>query len=161
VLCALLGYPVALGIVRAGERWRPLLVTLILTPLLIGGVVRSYGWILILDEHGVVNGLLRATGIVDKPVVMLFDFFGVLVAMVAVLFPFFILPLMGTLSSIEAGLENAALSLGASRWQAFSRVTLPLSIGGVLAGASIVFSLALNIFIVPRIIGGPSFMVLA
>lgn len=160
-LCVLLGYPVALGIVRAGQRWRALLVTLVLTPLLIGGVVRSYGWILILDEHGLVNALLRATGIVDAPLELLFNFLGVVVTMVEVLMPFFILPLMGALSGIDPALENAALSMGATRWQAFAQVTLPLSLGGVIAGASIVFSLALNIFVVPRIIGGPSYLVLA
>jgi putative spermidine/putrescine transport system permease protein len=160
-LCVLLGYPVALGIVRAGQRWRALLVTLVLTPLLIGGVVRSYGWILILDEHGLVNALLQATGIVDAPLELLSNFVGVVVTMVEVLMPFFILPLMGTLSGIDPAVENAALSMGATRWQAFARVTLPLSVGGVIAGASIVFSLALNIFVVPRIIGGPSYLVLA
>jgi putative spermidine/putrescine transport system permease protein len=160
-LCVLLGYPVALGIVRAGQRWRALLVTLVLTPLLIGGVVRSYGWILILDEHGFVNALLAATGIVDAPLELLFNFFGVVVTMVEVLMPFFILPLMGALSGIDPALENAALSMGATRWQAFARVTLPLSLAGIIAGASIVFSLALNIFVVPRIIGGPSYLVLA
>lgn len=160
-LCIALGYPVALGIVRAGQRWRALLVTLVLTPLLIGGVVRSYGWILILDESGFINGLLETTGIVDAPIELLSNFTGVVVTMVEVLMPFFILPLMGTLSGIDPALENAALSMGASRWQAFARVTLPLSLGGVVAGASIVFSLALNIFVVPRIIGGPSYLVLS
>jgi putative spermidine/putrescine transport system permease protein len=161
LLCVLLGYPVAWHIVRARPRWRPLLLTLILTPLLIGGVVRGYGWILILDERGLVNALLLATGIVDQPLKLLFNFLGVVVTMVEVLIPFFILPLIGSLSAIDPLVERAALSMGASYRQAFLKVILPLSLPGVVAGASIVFSLALNIFVVPRIIGGPSYLVLA
>jgi putative spermidine/putrescine transport system permease protein len=159
--CILLGYPVALGIVRADKRWRPLLVTLVLMPLLIGGVVRSYGWILILDERGLVNSTLMAAGLTDQPLQMLANFGGVVVTMVEVLLPFFVLPLMGALSGIDPALENAALSMGASRWQTFTRVVLPLSLAGVIAGGSIVFSLALNIFVVPQIIGGPSYLVLS
>jgi len=160
-LCMLLGYPVALGIVRAEPRWRPLLLTLVLTPLLIGGVVRSYGWILILDERGLLNRALLATGLVEHPLQLLFNFAGVVAAMVEVLIPFFILPLMGSLSRIDPLLESAARGLGASRLKTFLSVTLPLSLAGVTAGGVIVFSLALNIFVVPRIVGGPRFLVLA
>ncbi|MFI4987908.1 MAG: ABC transporter permease [Alphaproteobacteria bacterium] len=161
VFCILLGYPVALGIVRAGRRWRPLLLTLVLTPLLIGGVVRSYGWILILDERGLVNRTLLAAGLITHPVPMLFNFAGVVAAMVEVLIPFFILPLMASLSRIDPALEQASLGMGASRLGTFLSVTLPLSLAGVVAGGSIVFSLALNIFVVPRIVGGPRFLVLS
>ncbi len=160
-LCMLLGYPVALGIVRARPSRRPILLTLVLTPLLIGGVVRSYGWILILDERGLLNRALLATGLVEHPLQLLFNFAGVVAAMVEVLIPFFILPLMGSLSRIDPLLESASRGLGASRLQTFLSVTLPLSLAGVAAGGVIVFSLALNIFVVPRIIGGPRFLVLA
>jgi putative spermidine/putrescine transport system permease protein len=160
-LSIVLGYPVAVGIVRADRRWRPVLLTLVLTPLLIGGVVRGYGWILILDEHGMINSLLSSLGLIHQPLKMLFNFGGVVVTMVEVLMPFFILPLMGTLSNIDPALQRASLSMGASHMQTFLRVTLPLSLAGVIAGGSIVFSLALNLFIVPRIIGGPSYLVLA
>ncbi len=160
-LSVLLGYPVALGIVRAGRRWRPFLLILVLAPLLIGGVVRSYGWLLILDERGIVNRALLAAGLIEHPLAMLFNFAGVVTAMVEVLIPFFILPLMAALSRIDPALEHAALGLGAGRLATFLRVTLPLSLTGAAAGASLVFSLALNIFVVPRIVGGPGFLVLA
>ncbi|MFI5021083.1 MAG: ABC transporter permease [Alphaproteobacteria bacterium] len=160
-LCMLLGYPVALGIVRAEQHKRPLLLTLVLTPLLIGGVVRSYGWILILDERGLLNRALLGAGLIEHPLQLLFNFAGVVAAMVEVLIPFFILPLMGSLSRIDPLLESASRGLGASRLQTFLSVTLPLSLAGVAAGGVIVFSLALNIFVVPRIIGGPRFLVLA
>ena len=160
-LCILLGYPIAVGIVRARPRMRSVLLMLILLPLLIGGVVRGYGWLLLLDERGVVNSLLLSAGLIRQPLKMLFNFGGVVVAMVEVLIPFFILPLIGSLSTIDPLVQRAALSMGASRTQTFFRVTLPLSLAGVIAGASIVFSLALNIFVVPRIAGGPSYLVLA
>lgn len=161
LFCVVLGYPVALGIARAGHRWRPVLLGLIVAPLLIGGVVRSYGWMLILDSNGLLNNVLVALGVVSEPLQILFTVPGVVVSMVEVLLPFFILPLVGVLSNMNPELENASMSMGASRLQTFVRVTLPLSMPGVIAGASIVFSLALALFVVPRIIGGPSYLVLS
>lgn len=159
--CIILGYPVAYQIAHASARVRPLLVMGVVAPLLIGGVVRGYGWILILDQRGLVNSTLLTLGLVEAPVKLLFNFFGVVVTLVEVLLPFFILPLVGVLSGIDPALERAALSVGASRAQAFARVTLPLSLPGVVAGGSIVFSLACNIFVIPRIIGGPSYLLLS
>lgn len=161
VLCVLLGYPIALGIVRARPRWRPVLLVLNLTPLLIGGVIRCYGWLLLLDEHGLVNDFLLAVGVIKRPLALLFGFWSVSITMVEVLLPFFVLPVLGVLSTIDPAIERASLSLGASKAQTFFKVTLPLSLPGLIAGASIVFSLALTIFVVPRIIGGPSYLMLA
>lgn len=160
-LCVALGYPLAYQIARSASRWRPVLVMGVVAPLLIGGVVRGYGWILILDEHGLVNRLLLAAGLVEAPIKLLFNFFGVVVTMVEVLLPFFVLPLVGVIGNIDPAVERAALSVGASRVQTFVRVTWPLSLVGVVAGASIVFSLAASIFVIPRIIGGPSYLLLA
>lgn len=161
IACGVLGYPVAYGIMRARPRWRPVLLLLVLTPLLIGGVVRSYGWILILDDRGFLNRVLIGLGFIDHPLTMLHNFGAVTATMAEVLIPFFILPLMGALSSIDPMLERASLSMGASGIQTFLSVTFPLSMTGVIAGSSIVFSLALNIFVVPQLIGGPSYLMLA
>jgi putative spermidine/putrescine transport system permease protein len=160
-LCIILGYPIAWGIVRAHARWRPILLVLVLTPLLIGGVIRCYGWLLLLDERGLVNNFLLAIGVVESPVPLLFGFWSVVITMVEVLLPFFVLPMLGTLSSIDPLLEKASLSLGATRFETFFKIIFPLSLPGVIAGGSIVFSLALTIFVVPRIIGGPSYLMLA
>lgn len=161
LLSVLLGYPIAWQIARTRSRWRPVMIVCVVAPLLVGGVVRGYGWMLILDERGLVNGLLQALGLIEAPVKLMFNFAGLVITMVEVLLPFFILPLVGVLSSLDPALEAAALSMGASRLQTFSKVTLPLSLVGVVAGASIVFSLAANIFVIPRIIGGPSYLVLS
>lgn len=161
LLCVVLGYPIAWQIARTRSRWRPVMIVCVVAPLLVGGVVRGYGWMLILDERGLVNGLLQALGLIETPVKLMFNFAGLVITMVEVLLPFFILPLVGVLSSLDPALEAAALSMGASRLQTFCKVTLPLSLVGVVAGASIVFSLAANIFVIPRIIGGPSYLVLS
>jgi putative spermidine/putrescine transport system permease protein len=160
-LCVIMGYPIAWGIVRAGVRWRPLLLILVLMPLLIGGVIRCYGWLLILDERGLLNSMLLSLGLIKQPLQLLFGFWSVVITMVEVLLPFFVLPMLGTLSSIDPLIERASLSLGANRVQTFFQIVFPMTIPGVIAGASIVFSLALTIFVVPRIIGGPSYLMLA
>ncbi len=161
ILCVVLGYPIASGIVRAHGLWRPVLLILVLMPLLIGGVIRCYGWMLILDERGLVNNLLLALGIIDSPASLLFGFWSVVVTMVEVLLPFFVLSMLGTLSNMDPLLERASLSLGANKFQTFFQIIFPLALPGVIAGASIVFSLALTIFVVPRIIGGPSYLMLS
>lgn len=161
LLTVVLGYPVAYQLARTRTRFRPLLVLFVVAPLLIGGVVRGYGWILILDQQGVINSLLLGLHIVDRPVQMLFNFFGLVVTMVEVLLPFFILPMIGVISNIDPAVERAAISVGASRTQTLMRVTLPLSASGIAAGASIVFSLASSIFVIPQIIGGASYLLLS
>lgn len=161
LICVVLGYPVAWQIARSGSWLRALMVLGIVMPLLIGGVIRGYGWILILDRGGAINHAMLAFGLVQSPLPMLYNFFGVTLTMVEVLLPFFVLPLVGVLSNIDPALERAALSMGASRLQTFLRVSLPLSAGGIVAGASIVFSLAASIFVIPQIIGGPSYLLLS
>lgn len=156
-----LGYPVAYQLARTRTRLRPLLLLCVVAPLLIGGVVRGYGWILILDQRGVVNSVLLGLHVVNNPVHLLFNFTGLVLTMVEVLLPFFILPMMGVIANIDPAVESAALSVGASRIQTLFRVTLPLSAPGIAAGASIVFSLASSIFVIPQIIGGASYLVLS
>lgn len=160
-LSVLLGYPVAYALVRYPSRIKPLYILMVVAPLLIGGVVRGYGWLLLLDKGGLVNVALLKLGLVRDPIELLFNATGLVVAMVEVLVPFFILSLLGVLRNIDPMLEAAARSLGATAAQTFWRVTFPLSLGGVVAGASIVFSLAASIFVIPRIVGGPSYLLLS
>jgi putative spermidine/putrescine transport system permease protein len=160
-LTVVLGYPLAYQLARTRSRLRPLLVLFVVAPLLIGGVVRGYGWILILDRQGVVNSLLLGLHIVDRPVPLLFNFAGLVITMVEVLLPFFILPMIGVITNIDPAVERAAISVGAGRLRTFVHVTLPLSAAGVAAAASIVFSLASSIFVIPQIIGGASYLLLS
>jgi putative spermidine/putrescine transport system permease protein len=161
LLSVALGYPIAWQIARTRSRWRPLMVLAVVAPLLVGGVIRGYGWMLILDDGGLVNTVLVRLGVIAAPTKLLFNFTGLVITMVEVMLPFFVLPVVGVLSNLDPALERAALSMGASRVQTFVRVTLPLSLVGVVAGASIVFSLAANVFVIPRIIGGPSYLLMS
>ncbi|MBI2527106.1 MAG: ABC transporter permease [Candidatus Rokubacteria bacterium] len=161
LLSVVLGYPIAWQIARTRSRLRPLMVLAVVAPLLVGGVIRGYGWMLILDDGGLANGLLVRLGMIAAPTKLLFNFTGLVITMVEVMLPFFVLPLVGVLSNLDPALERAALSMGASRLQTFLEVTLPLSLVGVVGGASIVFSLAANIFVIPRIIGGPSYLLMS
>lgn len=156
VLCLLLGYPAAYYMVRVrSTMYRTMLYAIVVSPLLISVVVRSYGWVVLLANNGVVNGSLVSLGLVDQPLRMLGTFESVIVATVHVLLPFMILPIASALQDRDQTLERAAQNLGATPLQAFWRVTLPLSMPGVLAGTSLVIALTLGIYITPLLVAGP------
>lgn len=152
-ICLVLGYPVAYHLARSSSRWKGVLYVFVLSPLLVGVVVRSFGWLILLSGNGVVNQALVATGLFDR-LPLMNNHFGVIVALVHVFLPFMILPLVGNLQSIDPTLESAGRSLGASRWQVFRRVTLPLSMPGIQAGSILVFVLTLSAYVTPVMLGG-------
>jgi len=155
-LCLLLGYPATYYMVHArSAMYRTILYAVVVSPLLISVIVRSYGWVVLLANNGVVNGTLLAFGLVDKPIRMLGTFGSVVVATVHVLLPFMMLPIASALQGLDPALERAAQNLGATPMQTFWRVTLPLSLPGVLAGTSLVIALTLGIFITPLLVAGP------
>ena len=160
-LCILLGYPIAYSLARYESRFKGLLILLVVAPLLIGVVVRGYGWMLLLDKGGLVNGLLIQWSILRDPIEFLYTLKGLIIGMVEVLLPFFILPMIGVIKNVDPLLERAARSMGATGVQTFAQVTLPLTLGGIITGGSIVFSLASSIFVIPRILGGPSCLLLS
>jgi putative spermidine/putrescine transport system permease protein len=155
-LCLLLGYPAAYHMVHArSTMYRTILYAVVVSPLLISVIVRTYGWVVLLANNGVVNGTLTAFGLVDQPIRMLGTFGSVVVATVHVLLPFMMLPIASALQDLDPVLERAAQNLGATPAQTFWRVTLPLSMPGVLAGTSLVIALTLGIYITPLLIAGP------
>jgi len=160
-LCIALGYPIAYSLARYESRFKGLLILLVVAPLLIGGVVRGYGWLLLLDKEAVVNSVLIRLNVVERPIEFLYTLKGLIIGMVEVLLPFFILPLIGVIKNVDPLLERAARSMGANAFQTFTQVTLPLTLGGIIAGGSIVFSLAASIFVIPRILGGPAYLLLS
>jgi len=156
VLCLLLGYPAAYYMVRVrSATYRRILYAIVVSPLLISVIVRSYGWVVLLANNGVVNGTLLSLGLIERPLRMLGTFGSVIVATVHVLLPFMMLPIASALQSVDTVLERASQSLGASPWQTFWRVTLPLSMPGVVAGTSLVIALTLGIYITPLLVAGP------
>lgn len=153
-ICLLLGYPVAYHLARASSRWRGLLYVLVLSPLLVGVVVRSFGWLILLSGNGVINRMLIDAGLIDVGLQLMNNKLGVSIALVHVFLPFMILPLVGVIQSIDPTLESAARSLGASPAKVMWRVVLPLSWPGIQAGTILVFVLTLSAYVTPVMLGG-------
>ena len=154
VVALLLGYPLAYHLALTRSRWKPLLIVFILSPLLVGIVIRCYGWMILLADRGLINATLAQHGWITKPLPLMYNKFGVTLALVHVFLPFMVLSLTGVLKRIEPQLIEASQTLGASPRRAFFEVTLPLSLPGILAGSLLVFSLAISSFVVPILVGG-------
>ena len=154
LLCLALGYPLAYFIVFKGRRWRNALVLLVMVPFWTSLLIRAYAWVVILDRNGVANGTLQFLGITDEPLTLIFTREAVLMGMVYSYLPFMVLPLYAALEKFDTRLKEAAQDLGASRWHTFWRVTLPLSMPGVIAGSILVFIPSAGEFVIPDLLGG-------
>jgi ABC-type spermidine/putrescine transport system permease subunit I len=157
-LCLLTGYPVAYAIARAQGRWKAVLIFVLVAPLLVNVVVRSFGWMVILGGSGVINTVLRALGL--PTVELMYTWTGVTIAMVHVLLPFMVLAIASTLETLDARLEEAAQVLGASPARVFYHVILPMSIEGVITGAILTFTLTIGSFVTVMLLGKNSTMIL-
>lgn len=152
--CVVLGYPLALFMRRAGPRLRIVVLALVVSPLLTSVIVRNVAWLLVLGNEGLINNILRALGIIEQPLPLLYNTFGVVVGVTHVYLSFVVLPLFASLLAIDPSLEENAASLGASPWRIFAHVTLPLSMPGLVAGVTLVFILSMGIYLTPVIMGG-------
>jgi len=150
----LLGYPIALGLVRAGSL-APLILIVILLPFWTSVLVRSYAWMVLLGRHGLINEALLAAGLIERPIRMLNTTLATQIAMTHILLPYMILPIANALRQIDPSLLRAASGLGATPWNTFRQVILPLSMPGVVAGVLLVFVLSLGFYITPAMVGGP------
>lgn len=154
LLTILIGYPLAYYIARAPARQRSILLFLILVPFWTNFVIRVYAWIMILRAGGFLDGLLQALHITSQPLGLLYTPTAVMIGMVYEFLPFMVLPLYTSLEKIESSLLEAAADLGAPPWRAFLRVTLPLSVPGMIAGTILVFIPAMGMFVIPDLMGG-------
>jgi spermidine/putrescine transport system permease protein len=156
VLCLLLAYPLSMMIARSNKKYRDLLLLLVILPFWSNFLIRIYAWMIILGPQAAlakgVNAILSALG--AQPVSLLFTPFAVIIGLVYVHLPFMILPLYANLEKHDPTLLDAAQDLGANAWQRFWKVTFPLSLPGVYAGAALVFIPALGAFAVPDLLGG-------
>lgn len=149
--CLLIAYPVAFHLARSTSRWRGVLYAMVLSPLLVSVVIRTYGWIILLGNNGLIN---QVRALVDlAPLQLMYNEFGVVVALIHVFLPFMILPIMGAVQGIDPRLEEAARSLGAGRTKVFLRVLLPLSMPGIQSGCVLVFILSCGAYVTPALLG--------
>jgi len=153
-LTILLGFPLAYKYVHARDRVKEILLVIILGPLLITMVVRIYGWMVILGSNGLINSLLTQLGIIKDPITLMYNSIGVIIGLTHVLLPFMTVSIATALQNIDKSINEAAETLGASKWHIFFKITIPLCKHGIIAGSILVFSLAVSVFVTPMMLGG-------
>ena len=154
LLCLLISYPFAYFLARSRPSIRPALLMLVMLPFWTSFLLRVYAWKGILDDQGVLNNFLLATGIIQEPLQLLYTDVSMLVGMTYVYCPFMILPLYANLVKMDFRLLEAAHDLGANAWKAFWLITVPLSKSGIIAGSMLVFIPAVGEFVIPSLLGG-------
>jgi putative spermidine/putrescine transport system permease protein len=152
LICVIVGAPEAYVLSRMRNPWRSILLLVVLAPLLVSVVVRAFGWSMLLGPEGLVNGLLGVFGL--GPVKILYTETAIVIALVHVMLPFMVIPVWTSLQKLDAGVENAALSLGATPFTTLRRIVLPQVMPGILSGSLIVFGLAASSFAIPGLLGG-------
>jgi putative spermidine/putrescine transport system permease protein len=153
VFSLLIGYPIAYFIARSRSQFVPIVTAVVVIPLFVSVVVRSFGWMVLLGREGTVNSFLSALGLASEPLQLLYTESAVAVGLVHILIPLMILPLASVLRGIDTSLDDAARSLGASGPRAFWTVVFPLSLPGVAAGCVLVFAHVIAAFVLPALIG--------
>jgi putative spermidine/putrescine transport system permease protein len=161
LISLLIGYPLAHWMARIRSRaGHALLLMAVLAPMLTGIVVRTFAWMALLSDKGVINQTLISLGLITQPLQLMYNETGIIIGLVHIYVPFMVLTLTGVIGRIDERLEQAAENLGASPLRAFVEVTLPLSLPGILAGSLLVFALAISAYVTPILLGGFQIMTL-
>lgn len=155
VVCAVVGYIPAYYIATTTFRHKWLLMLLLILPFWVSFIIRTFSWIHVLGNQGFINATLLSIGIIDEPIKMLYTEGAVIMGMIHFLLPYMVLNIYVSLEGIDRNLVSAARTLGATSWQAFREVTLPLSLPGLAAGSLLCFVLSAGTFVTPQILGGP------
>lgn len=161
LLTLLAGYPIAYYLTTSDRLRFTLVLFCIIVPYFTSIIVRTYSWMVLLGRNGIVNQFLLKLGLIDEPLKLLYNKFGIVIGMTYVLLPYMILTLFAAMKAIDPSYMRAARALGASNGYAFRKVYLPLSAHGAISGALIVFILAVGFFITPALMGGPSDVMIA
>ncbi|MEK6801952.1 MAG: ABC transporter permease [Nitrospirota bacterium] len=159
-ICFVLGFPLAYMIARSPARWQPVLLLLVMLPFWTNFLVRTYAWMIVLRQDGLLNGLLLALGIVDAPLELLYTPTAVVIGLVYGYLPFMVLPLYVAVERLDPLLVEAAWDLYASRWAIFTRVVVPLTMPGIVGGCVLVFIPSIGSFITPDLLGGARSMMI-
>ncbi len=154
LLCFLFGYPIAWIASRAKARWQAVLLFLVILPIMTSVVVRTFSWIVILGRQGLLNQIAMGLGLTTEPLRLLFTEFGVVMVLAQVQMPLMVLPILTVMSRTDPNLVDASRALGAGEWRTLWRVTLPLSLPGVIAGCILTYTASVTAFVTQTLIGG-------
>ncbi|MFC5447016.1 ABC transporter permease [Paenibacillus aestuarii] len=160
ITCFVFGYPVAMYLARASSKMRGIITFLIIAPHLVSVVIRNFGWVIMLGEKGLINQALLNIGLIDKPLKLMYNELGVIIGLTDSLIVYMILALSTSFYQIDGSLYKAANIIGASKLRTFISVDVPLTLPGMLAGSTLVFSLSMSSFVTPALMGGTSVKVL-
>lgn len=160
LLTLVCSYPIALYLHRSSGTWRTFLFVLVISPLLTSAVVRTYGWIAVLADNGLINNALALLG-TRAPVRLLYNMTGIVIGLTEILMPYMILSLLAGFGRLDPRCEEAALTLGARPWRVFWRIVVPLTAPGIALGCLLCFVLSVSSFITPRLLGGGRVFLLA
>ena len=155
IICLAIAYPFAYFMARSPADKRPALLMLVMLPFWTSFLLRVYAWKMLLSDGGVFNNAMLAVGLIEEPIKMMNTPFSLVLGMVYMYVPFMILPLYANLVKMDLRLLEAALDLGATPWQAFWRITVPLSKSGIIAGSMLVFIPCIGEYVIPELLGGP------
>jgi spermidine/putrescine transport system permease protein len=155
IVCLTLGYPMAYIISKASESVQGILILLVTIPMWINTLLRTYAWISLLSDNGLINRLLSVMGI--APAHMMYTDFSVIMGLVCDLMPFMVIPIHTSLTKMDHSLVEAAADLGANKVQTFTKVILKLSLPGVISGITMVFLLSISTFVIPKLLGGAQY----
>ena len=161
LVTVLIAFPVAWALAIMPARWSAVVFAIILLSMWTNLLARTYAWMVLLQQTGLINRMLKAMGLIDQPLQLTNNLVGVTIGMVYIMLPFMILPLMGVIKKIDPAILQAAALCGATKWQALTRVLVPLATPGIASGALMVFVMSLGYFVTPSLLGGTANMMLA
>lgn len=154
-ICLITGYPMAYIISKTSEGVQNILILMVTIPMWINTLLRTYAWISLLSDNGLINSLLNLLGI--NPVTMMYTDFSVIMGLVCDLMPFMVIPIHTSLTKMDYSMVEAAYDLGANKFQTFTKVILKLSLPGVINGVTMVFLLSISTFVIPKLLGGAQY----
>lgn len=157
-ICLVVGYLLAYQITKFSEKVQSLLILAVTIPMWINTLLRTYAWISLLSDNGIINSILTAIGL--DPVTMMYTDFSVIIGLVCDLLPFMVIPIHTSLAKMDKSLIEASYDLGAHKWQTFWKVIFKMSIPGVINGITMVFLLAISTFVIPKLLGGGQYVLI-